>query len=81
MQDARVLDFSIGARDYLDLGAQFSFSNAWQGLTLGVGVENVGNEEPPIYPSFQQANTEPSQYDVLGRRYYVNISYSFGTNP
>ena len=76
MRDAHVPDFTLGARDYLDLGVQFSFRNALQGLTLGVGIENLGNENPPIYPVSQQANTEPSQYDVLGRRFYMNMSYS-----
>ena len=47
------------------------------GLTLGLGVENLSDEQPPIFPSWQQANTDPSQYDVLGRRYYVDLRYRF----
>jgi hypothetical protein len=28
-------------------------------------------------PTQVQANTDPSQYDVLGRRYYLNLNYRF----
>jgi hypothetical protein len=28
-------------------------------------------------PSPVQANTDPSQYDVLGRRYSLGVSYRF----
>jgi iron complex outermembrane receptor protein len=42
-----------------------------------VGLENVADEDPPIIPSWNQANTEASQYDVLGRRYFVSLRYSF----
>jgi outer membrane receptor protein involved in Fe transport len=49
----------------------------FQGLRLGFGVENVTDEDPPIFPSYVQANTDPSQYDVFGRRYYASIRYAF----
>jgi hypothetical protein len=48
-----------------------------QGLTVHVGTENVLDEAPPIYPSWQQANTDPAQYDVLGRSYYLRLQYAF----
>ena len=44
---------------------------------MRVGLENVTDEDPPIIPSWNQANTEASQYDVLGRRYFVSLRYSF----
>ena len=47
------------------------------GLRIGIGVENVTDEAAPIFPSFVQANTDPSQYDVFGRRYYASLRYSF----
>jgi outer membrane receptor for ferrienterochelin and colicin len=47
------------------------------GLTLRAGIENIADEDPPIFPSWIAANTEPSQYDLLGRRFYVNLSYRF----
>jgi outer membrane receptor protein involved in Fe transport len=51
--------------------------NPAPGLSLRVGVDNVTDEDPPLVPSWNQANTEASQYDVLGRRYYVRLRYSF----
>jgi len=48
-----------------------------QGLTARLGVDNVFDKEPPIFPSWQQGNTDPSQYDVLGRRYYLRLQYQF----
>jgi iron complex outermembrane recepter protein len=81
MQDADVdLEpvFHIPSVDYLDLSANYEFSSGLlEGLRLGVGVENVTDEDPPIYPSLVQANTDPSQYDVFGRRYYASLRYSF----
>ncbi|MDQ1345535.1 MAG: iron complex outerrane recepter protein, partial [Pseudomonadota bacterium] len=47
------------------------------GLTLRAGIENLTNEDPPLVASPIQANTDPSQYDVLGRRYYLNLTYRF----
>ncbi len=64
--------------DYFDLNANYEFSSGLlEGLQLGIGVENVTDEDPPIFPSLVQANTDPSQYDVFGRRYYASLRYSF----
>ena len=48
-----------------------------EGLRLRAGVTNLTDEDPIIYPSNQQSNTDPSTYDVLGRRYFVAATYSF----
>ncbi len=70
--------FRIPSRDYFDLNASYEFAAGMLGgLRLGVGVENLTDADPPIFPSAQGANTDPSQYDVFGRRYYVNLRYSF----
>jgi outer membrane receptor protein involved in Fe transport len=69
--------FRIPHYDYFDLGASYDFDEgALAGLQLHVGVENATDEDPPIFPSYSQANTDPSQYDVLGRRYYLSLTYS-----
>jgi len=71
-------EFPIPQYDYFDLGASYGFDEgALAGLQLRVGVENVTDEDPPIFPSYSQSNTDPSQYDVLGRRYYMSLRYSF----
>ncbi|MDH5309376.1 MAG: TonB-dependent receptor [Gammaproteobacteria bacterium] len=50
-------------------------------LSLTLGIANMFDKEPPIYTSDSragiQANTDPSTYDVLGRRYFLTGTYSF----
>ena len=80
MQDTDAVDpvFRIPSVDHFDLSASYDFSTGFlDGLRLGIGVENVTDEDPPIFPSSVQANTDPSQYDVFGRRYYASLRYSF----
>jgi iron complex outermembrane recepter protein len=70
--------FRIPSVNYFDLDASFEVSaGLLDGLRFGIGIENVTDEEPPIFPSYVQANTDPSQYDVFGRRYYATLRYSF----
>jgi len=70
--------FKLPAVDYLDVTAGYAFEGSMlQGLRLRAGITNLTDEAPIIYPSQQQANTDPSAYDVLGRRYFVSATYSF----
>jgi len=78
MRDAEYRDFRVPSYDYFDAGVTATFdSGALAGLAATAGVENLFDEEPPLFPSYPQANTDPSQYDVLGRRYFVNLRYRF----
>ena len=78
MEDGQYPEFEVPSRDYIDLYAQYDFSGlGLDGLILGVGIENLTDQDPPIYPSYVQANTDPSQYDVLGRRYFLRLNYRF----
>jgi outer membrane receptor protein involved in Fe transport len=71
-------EFEVPQVDYFDLSADYEFASGFlDGLRVGVGVENLTDEDPPIFPSYINANTEPSQYDLLGRRYYASLRYSF----
>jgi len=71
-------DYHAPSYDYLDLYAGYVFgTGGFDGLTLRAGVENLADEDPPLLPSSVNANTDASQYDVLGRRYYVSLSYRF----
>jgi outer membrane receptor protein involved in Fe transport len=68
----------VSSRDYLDVYVVNEFDGGlFDGLTLRLGVENLTDEAPPLVPTQVQANTDPSQYDVLGRRYYLNLNYRF----
>lgn len=78
MRDGQVEDFDVPSRSYVDLYARYMFGpGLLGGLSMGLGIENIGDQDPPIYPSYVQANTDPSQYDVLGRRYFLRLNYRF----
>ena len=71
-------EFRVPQVDYFDLSASYDFSSGFmEGLRIGIGVENLTDEDPPIFPTYIQANTDPSQYDAFGRRYYASLRYSF----
>ena len=42
---------------------------------LDAGINNLSDQQPRLYSPNVQANTDPSLYDVLGRRYYVGVDY------
>jgi len=78
MNDACIREFHVPHYDSFDLGASFDFDESrLAGLQLRVGLENVTDQDPPIIPCWNSVNTEASQYDVLGRRYFVSLRYSF----
>lgn len=64
----------IDAFNYFDINASWELR---EGITVRGGINNVGDEAPPVYSSAVQANTDPSTYDVLGRRYYVGLTAKF----
>jgi len=59
---------------YFDLRATYDVNDA---VSLRVGVNNLFDEQPPLYSPNIQANTDPSTYDVLGRRYFVGLTARF----
>jgi iron complex outermembrane receptor protein len=86
-------DYSVGARwrrvgemdirstankldsiDYFDLLGTWDVSER---VTLRAGVNNVTDEAPRTWSPGIQANTDPSTYDVLGRRYFVGLTAKF----
>ena len=77
MNDKSFPDFKLDSVTYVDLTLAYGFSGFADGLIIRGGVTNLTDEEPIIYPSQQQANTDPATYDVLGQRYFVNLTYTF----
>jgi len=71
---------TVGSVTYHRLTAGWRPSTL-EGLNLTAGVTNLFDKNPRVYTSDAragiQANTDPSVYDVLGRRYFVNVTYSF----
>jgi iron complex outermembrane recepter protein len=78
MRDAEYRDFEVPSATYVDVGVSLELTGADDaGWVLQAGVENAGDETPPLFPSTQQANTDPSRYDVVGRRFRFGASYRF----
>jgi outer membrane receptor protein involved in Fe transport len=46
-------------------------------VTLRAGVNNLTDKDPYLFTSYSNSNTDPSTYDVLGRRYFVGLSARF----
>lgn len=72
------LNTTVASYDY------HRFTAGWrptEALHIMVGVDNLFDKDPPIYTTNSragvQANTDPSTYDVLGRRYFMSASYKF----
>ena len=59
---------------YLDLGATWNF---WRNSSLRIGVNNVADKQPPVYAPNVQSGTEPSLYDVIGRRIFGQVIVKF----
>jgi outer membrane receptor protein involved in Fe transport len=81
MQDNNFADFETDAISYLDLGVTYNFSDAFggalDGLQARIQATNVTDQDPEIIPARVQANTDPSVYDTLGSRYFLNLTYNF----
>ena len=58
---------------YFDFAAETTIDN----LTFRVGVNNAFNKQPPSYAPNVQSGTDPSLYDVIGRRGYVSARLRF----
>ena len=44
---------------------------------MRAGVVNLTNEDPELYEEHVDSGTDPSTYDVIGRRYFLNANYKF----
>jgi iron complex outermembrane receptor protein len=60
----------VNATWYLDLTTRYDLT---RNASIGFGVNNLTNQPPRLYTPNVQANTDPSLYDVLGRRYYIRF--------
>ncbi len=58
----------IPETQYFDV---FGTWDVTENLSLRAGVNNVTDEQPPVYITGVQANTDPSTYDIMGRRFFV----------
>ncbi len=56
---------------YHDLDASYQ----WGGIVIRAGVNNLTDRDPP-YHLTGQANTNPATYRLLGRTYFLQLSYA-----
>ena len=64
------------SRNYFALSFDYSINDAFE---IYGGIHNLTDTDPPLLAGGQQqANTDPSVYDVYGRRYYLGFSANFG---
>jgi len=69
-----VTTVGVPAVTYLDMNASWNVSEKFG---VHVGVENLTDKQPPLYSASIQMNTDPSTYDVLGRRFYMRANLDF----
>lgn len=64
----------VPATWYIDLALGYQ---VLENVEVRIGVDNVLDQEPRIYTPNIQSGTDPSTYDVLGRRYFgqLNLRY------
>lgn len=59
-----------GRAVYVDAALQ---ANVMEKFTLRLGVNNLFDRGPELYAPNVQSGTDPSLYDVIGRRFYVSV--------
>ena len=62
----------MDATYYTDIAADYKLPN---NMKIRAGINNVSNQQPRLYLPNVQANTDPSLYDVLGRSFFVGLSW------
>jgi outer membrane receptor protein involved in Fe transport len=77
-RDFNALPTAVGGKtdDTFYNNAQFSYRVSEQ-ATVAVGVDNIFEPEVPYIASYTDGNTDTMTYDLLGRRGYVRLTYSF----
>ena len=59
---------------YVDVAAT---ADVTKDLSLRIGLNNALDKQPPVYSPNFQSGTDPSLYDVIGRRAYVQARVKF----
>jgi iron complex outermembrane receptor protein len=71
----------VAAYSTWDARLGYSFkgsSNRWlKGLSIGAGVNNILDEDPPFITSEGNQNHDINAYDPIGRFYYFDVNYKF----
>ncbi len=59
---------------YVDLSGTWQATEA---LQVRLGVDNLTDQAPRLYTPDADSGTDPSTYDVIGRKYFVSATYRF----
>jgi iron complex outermembrane receptor protein len=84
-QPVLATDRELGARNYIDVSASYSFTDVgvFSGLTGRLGINNIADKDPPLYGAanciavYCNGNTFPQLYDTLGRYLFVGLTADF----
>lgn len=63
----------VGSTWYFDLTGTWNIEN----MTFRLGVNNLFNRQPELYAPNFQSGTDPSTYDVIGRRFFASVGLRF----
>lgn len=64
----------LDAVNYFDVNSSWKLNEM---LTLRGGVNNLTDRQPRVYSPSIAANTDPSSYDLVGRRYFIGLTARF----
>jgi outer membrane receptor protein involved in Fe transport len=80
--DGEAPSFQVPVQNYFNLTGSYVFgAGALDGLRLSVGISNLLDEQPPIFPSHDDTNSDGSTYDLLGRTFWINVNYVVRPGP
>ncbi|MDP3747807.1 MAG: TonB-dependent receptor, partial [Phenylobacterium sp.] len=65
---------NVPATYYIDLDATWGVTD---NVEIKLGVNNVADQQPRLYAPNVQSGTDPSSYDVIGRRAFGQIKLRF----
>lgn len=69
-----VTNTGTAATWYHDLSLRYAIT---PNISVRGGVSNLTDQKPRLYSPNVQANTDPSTFDVLGRRYFVGVNAKY----
>lgn len=58
----------VAKQVYQDISGTYDLNEHYQ---FQFGINNLSNNQPPVFSSNTQSNTDPGQYDVIGRFFFV----------
>jgi outer membrane receptor protein involved in Fe transport len=69
---------NVAFYDVYDINAQYTAKLGVGTTTIGLGVRNLLNKDPPrVYNTVAQTNSDPSTYDYVGRFLYARLVQTF----